>query len=100
MPPAASTEAAAPPTSCLRVSRTLSGWRDEHEPARHPIEVGDDFLDAVGLRDVLGQCVQGAVAPPGVQNVPLVGPLVGGVHGHGGSADALRPTLVTEARDL
>src|SRR5262245_21343494 len=100
MPPAARTGAAAPPPSCLRARRTLGAWRDEAEPPHHEIEVRNDFLDTVGLRDVLGQRVERAVSTPGVEDVPLVGALIGRVDGHGRSGYSLRPTLVAEARDL
>src|SRR4029453_4956099 len=100
IPAAPRAPAAAPPRSCLRVSRTggLRGRPDQIQPSHPPVPGWKHPGKGEGSRNVLADGVEGAVAPPEVGHVPLVGIAGDCVDRHVLAADAPRPLRVAEAR--
>src|SRR6266542_4823445 len=77
MPPAPSAPAAALASTSRRVRRTSRAPRPhELEPAQHPVQVPHDLPVRIGADDVLAEGVEGAAAPPEIEEVPLVDVLV------------------------
>src|SRR6266487_3581503 len=100
MPAALSAPAAAPARACLRVSRiSACPWADEHEAPQHPVEIAARLRVRDRRRDMLADGVQRAAMAPSVEDVPLVGVLIDGVHRR---VDAVRTDVtvrVAEARN-
>src|SRR5256885_9951109 len=100
MPPAPSALAAAPASSCFRVSRTLRlGRLDEGEAAQDAIEVLTHLAVAERRRDMLARRVQRPGVSPGIQDVPLIRVLVDVVDPGDDGALVHRPPEVAEAGD-
>ena len=98
-PAAPTAPAAAPTTSCRRVSFIRRGLMQD-ERRELLLQVPHDVVERQRRRDVLGERVERAVAPPEQQRMPRVGVLVDRVEPSRDSVRGELPARVGVARDV